>query len=139
MTSKKKKVSRAKYSVLCLKRAKLKDAIVFVQKHNVWAIVKGKEYVDGRFKYVYNGHEAIADPYKCIPMRDGLTKPFLKSEVVRLNMNHLQTLIRPKKRKLKARWMPEVLEQVMPDDLNFLLGDVLIGDDRPAPIVAEEQ
>ncbi len=128
MKSKKTTKVRNKYSALCLKRAKLTYALVFVTEHNVWAIVKGKEYTDGRrFRYIYNGREAVAEPYKCIPVREGLTKSFLKSEAVRLNINLLQ-IKRPKKKKLKARWAP------VPFDL---IDDIVA--EAIAPIVAEEQ
>lgn len=125
MTNKKKTKVRAKYSILCLKRAKLIDGIVFVKEHNIWALVKGKEYVDGHFKYVYNGHEGVV-PYAAVLGKDGcLTKKVLKNEVIKMNMNHLMVQFRIPKRKLKARWEPEL-------DLDLLL--------RPAaPVVEMEQ
>ena len=132
---KKKKTTRvrAKYSVLCLKRTKLTDAAVFVTEHNVWALVKGKQYVDGRFKYLYNGKEYIANPYQSIPAREGLDRRRLKEEVVRLNIQNIERNRPKKKKKLKARWAPEN------DQYLGLLDDVverIVAD--PPPIVAQE-
>lgn len=130
MTKKKTTKVRNKYSVLCQKRAKLIDACVFVTQHNVWAIVKGKEYLDGRFKYVYNGVEAIAEPHKCIPARPdgGLTRAFLKTEAVRMNMQLIEQQ-RPKKKKLKARWVA-----------NNLMNEILVdlAPNNPPPVVEAE-
>ena len=133
MKKNKKTRVRAKYSVLCLKRTKLTNAAVYVAEHKVWALVKGKVYADGRFKYIYNGKEAIADPYQCIPEREGLSRLRLKEEIVRLNIQNIERNRPKKKKKLKAQWVVEndqylgMLDQVI---------EQIVAD--PPPIVAQE-
>lgn len=107
------------------------EAAVFVEEHKVWALVKGKQYADGRFKYLYNGREALATPYQAIPAREGLDRKRLKEEVVRLNLQNIERN-RPKKKKLKARWAPDM------DEL-LRIEEIIQQQPEPPVVAAEEQ
>ena len=104
MRKKTTKKVKVRYSVLCQKRAKLTDACVFVKEHNVWAVVKGKQYADGRFKYLYNGREGICDSYQYVLSNKNAPKNFLKKEAIKFNLQFIQQ--KRSRKKKKILWDP---------------------------------
>jgi hypothetical protein len=125
---------RKKYSIFCTKRPKqqgIVTAVAYVREHDVWAVCKGKLYVDGRFRYVYNGREGIVHSYQVYYVPDADTKR-LNTFARELNLKHLDKTY-PKKYKSRQPWW------VLDDYIIHGYGELLY--DPPAanpPVVAQE-
>lgn len=57
--------TRTKYSIFCKNKPSqhIGFGAVYLSDNQIWVLAKGKKYLNGRFRYIYNGKEGTAGQY----------------------------------------------------------------------------
>lgn len=85
-------MTKRKRSIFCIKRPTKKGmgfAGVYLKDENVWILVRGKMYQNGRFRYIHNGREETIGPYNWRNFK-GCAYVKMEEEIAQLNIGTIQ-------------------------------------------------